>query len=148
MNKKVVIYTDGGASPNPGYGGWAAVLSYKGKEKVLTGNEVDTTNNRMELIAAIRALQALTRPMSVDVYTDSQYLQKGITVWIKNWITKGKLKQGKNLVKNTDLWLELHPLTKYHDVTWHWVRGHSGNVMNERVDRLACEARTKIMPMT
>jgi len=141
---KVTIYTDGGADPNPGVGGWAAILQASGREKVLTGNSPSTTNNRMELQAAVAALEALTRPSQVQVHTDSEYLQKGITEWIHKWVANDWKRKDKP-ISNVDLWKTLWTLTQEHDVKWHWVRGHAGNVMNERVDRLARTARLKIM---
>jgi len=142
----VTIYTDGGADPNPGIGGWAAILRYKNREKVLTGNEPHTTNNRMELAAAIAALKALNEPSKVTLYTDSEYLRRGITEWIDNWIKKNwRTKNGKP-VANEDLWRELSQLTQQHDIDWHWVRGHSGDPLNERVDVLARQARAEITP--
>lgn len=138
MASRVVIYTDGACSGNPGPGGWGALLRFNGVEKELSGGESETTNNRMELMAAIRALEALKRACEVDVFTDSQYVQKGITEWIYGWKRKG----WKN-VKNVDLWQELDRLTQMHKVTWHWVRGHNGDVDNERVDVLARNAIIK-----
>jgi ribonuclease HI len=141
----VTIYTDGGADPNPGVGGWAAILSAGKHEKVLTGNEKETTNNRMELQAAISALSALKRPSQVEFHTDSEYLKKGITEWIEEWSKKGWKRKGKDIA-NKDLWQELLPLVERHEINWHWVRGHSGNVLNERVDRLARQSREAISP--
>ncbi len=143
----VVVYTDGGSDPNPGIGGWAAVLQYGEHEKVLTGNDPQTTNNRMELQAAIAALEALKRPSQIEFHTDSEYQRQGITQWIdawakNNWVHK---KTGKP-VSNADLWQTLWPLVKRHDITWHWVKGHAGNDLNERVDQLAREARLRITP--
>ena len=137
----VVIYSDGGADPNPGIGGWAAVLKYGQHEKVLTGNDPDTTNNRMELQAAIAALQALKRPFSIQFHTDSQYLRQGITQYIDKWAAKN----WEN-VANADLWQTLWPLVKEHEIEWHWVKAHAGNPLNERVDQLAREARLEITP--
>lgn len=146
MPSTVVIYTDGGADPNPGIGGWAAVLQSGGRERVLTGNEPHTTNNRMELTAAISALQALTRPSAVEFHTDSQYLRLGITQYIRNWQKRGwKTSAGKDVL-NADLWQALWPLVQQHQINWHWVEGHSGNPMNERVDELARQARLAISP--
>ena len=142
---KVIIYTDGGADPNPGVGGWAAILQAGGREKVLTGNAPQTTNNRMELQAAIAALQALTRPSDVELHTDSEYLKKGITEWIETWVTNGWKRKDKP-IPNADLWGTLWTLVKVHEVEWHWVRGHSGNRSNERVDALARQARLEIAP--
>lgn len=139
----VTIYTDGGADPNPGVGGWAAILRAGGREKVLTGNEPSTTNNRMELTAAIAALEALKRPSEIEFHTDSEYLRRGITEWIGEWQEKGWQRKGKP-IPNADLWQSLDALTQLHRINWHWVRGHSGNPLNERVDRLARNARLAI----
>ncbi|HSM58621.1 MAG TPA: ribonuclease HI [Candidatus Sulfomarinibacteraceae bacterium] len=143
---KVTIYTDGGSDPNPGIGGWAAILRYSQREKVLTGNHPNTTNNRMELTAAISALKALNRPCEIDFYTDSEYLRRGITEWIDKWAEKGWKTENGKPVSNEDLWRELWPLTRQHEIEWHWVRGHSGDPLNERVDDLAREARLAITP--
>jgi ribonuclease HI len=144
---KVVIYSDGGADPNPGIGGWAAVLRFGSHEKVLTGNDPDTTNNRMELQAAIGALRALKRPSQVEFHTDSEYLRRGITEWIEKWAANNWThKKGKRPVSNADLWQALWPLVKQHEIEWHWVKGHAGNPMNERVDALARQARLEITP--
>jgi len=143
---KVVIYSDGGADPNPGIGGWAAVLRSDQHEKVLTGNHPDTTNNRMELTAAIEALRALKRPSSVEFHTDSEYVRRGITEWIERWAGKGwKHKDGRP-VANADLWQVLWSLAQRHQIEWHWVKGHAGHPMNERVDALARQARLEITP--
>ena len=142
---KVIIYSDGGSDPNPGIGGWAAILRFGEHEKVLTGNDPEATNNRMELTAAIRALEALKRPCDIDFYTDSEYLRKGITEWIDGWAASGWKKKGKP-IQNVDLWQELWPLVKTHEIEWHWVKGHSGNEFNERVDKLARDARLEITP--
>jgi ribonuclease HI len=138
----VVIYTDGGADPNPGIGGWAAILLYGDHEKVLTGNEPVSTNNRMELTAAIAALEVLKRPCTITFYTDSEYLRKGITEYIEKWAAKN----WKD-VQNPDLWQKLWPLVKNHTIEWHWVKGHAGNEYNERVDLLARKARLEITPL-
>lgn len=143
---RVTIYTDGGSDPNPGIGGWAAILRYGDREKVLTGNDPNTTNNRMELTAAIAALGALRRRCHVDFYTDSEYLRRGISEWIDTWIDKSWHTESGRPVANADLWRKLHPLTQEHDITWHWVRGHSGDPLNERVDALARQARLDITP--
>lgn len=143
---KVTIYTDGGADPNPGIGGWAALLRYGSHEKVLTGNDPHTTNNRMELTAAVKALEALTRPCEIEFHTDSEYLRRGITQWIDDWRQKGWRTAGGKPVSNADLWQKLDPLTQKHQIEWHWVRGHSGNPLNERVDALARQARMEITP--
>ena len=142
---KVIIYSDGGSDPNPGIGGWAAILRFGEHEKVLTGNDPEATNNRMELTAAIRALEALKRPCDIDFYTDSEYLRKGITEWIDGWAASGWKKKGKS-IQNVDLWQALWPLVKTHEIEWHWVKGHSGNEFNERVDKLARDARLEITP--
>jgi ribonuclease HI len=133
----VEIYTDGACRGNPGPGGWGAILRFKGKEKELWGGEAATTNNRMELTAVIRALEALKQPSRVRVYTDSQYVQKGIKEWIHGWKRNGWKTADKKDVKNKDLWIELDELRKKHDIEWHWVKGHDGHVENERADALA-----------
>lgn len=141
MNKHeestVEIYTDGACRGNPGPGGWGAVLRYKGKEKDLYGGERETTNNRMELMAAISALESLTRPCRVHLTTDSQYVMKGITEWMANWKKRGWKTAGRQPVKNVDLWQRLDKALAPHQVTWEWVRGHTGHPENERADALA-----------
>jgi ribonuclease HI len=139
----VTIYTDGGADPNPGLGGWAAVLRFGEKEKELSGGEFDTTNNRMEMTAAIEALTALKKPCRVMLYTDSQYLQRGITEWMPKWKMKNWMR-GRDPVKNVDLWKRLDALTQTHEVDWHWVRGHAGVELNERCDSLVHAARARL----
>lgn len=134
---EVEIYTDGACSGNPGPGGWAALLVSGQHSKELSGGDRETTNNRMELTAAIQALQALTRPCQVDFYTDSEYVRKGITEWLANWKRRGWKTAGKKPVKNQDLWRALDVAIQPHQITWHWVRGHAGHPENERVDRLA-----------
>jgi len=134
---RVTIYTDGACSGNPGPGGWGALLIYQGKEKELSGGEPETTNNRMELMAAIMALEALKRPCAVDLFTDSQYVRQGITEWMQGWKARGWKTADKKPVKNEDLWRHLDEARQRHDVTWHWVRGHAGHAENERVDALA-----------
>jgi ribonuclease HI len=134
---RVRIHTDGACKGNPGPGGWGALLEIGGREKELCGGEPDTTNNRMELTAVIRALAALKRPCDVDLYTDSQYVQKGISEWLPQWKRRGWRTAGKKPVKNEDLWRELDALAQGHKVEWHWVRGHAGHVENERADALA-----------
>ena len=136
--KRVEIYTDGACSGNPGPGGWAALLRYDGHEKELSGAEAKTTNNRMELMAAIMGLANLKRACTVDLYTDSTYVQQGIQEWVPVWKAKGWTKKGG--LKNVDLWQQLDELNAKHRVTYHWVRGHSGHVENERVDALARRA--------
>lgn len=134
---RVTIYTDGACSGNPGPGGWGAILSWNGTEKELKGGEPDTTNNRMELMAAIQALEALTRGVAADLYTDSTYVQKGITQWIHGWKKRGWKTAAKKPVKNEDLWRRLDEAFARHDVKWHWVKGHAGHPGNERADELA-----------
>jgi ribonuclease HI len=136
-NEAVEVFTDGACRGNPGPGGWGAILRANGREKELFGGEPATTNNRMELTAVIRALEALTRPSRVSVYTDSQYVQKGISEWIHSWKRRGWKTADKNPVKNEDLWRRLDELAALHEVKWHWVRGHSGHAENERADELA-----------
>jgi len=133
----VIIHTDGGCKGNPGPGGWGAVLSYKGREREIWGGEPYTTNNRMELMAAIMALETLTRPCRVELYTDSQYLKNGITLWIDGWKARGWRTAQKDPVKNVDLWQRLDEARRPHEVSWHWVRGHEGHVENERAHNLA-----------
>ncbi len=146
MSTQIIIYTDGGADPNPGYGGWAALLIYGSREKILTGNAPDTTNNRMELTAACEALRALKRPCQVTLYTDSNYVKKGISEWIEKWSANGWKSKGKP-IQNVDLWQRLAAQTERHQVDWQWVRGHAGNLYNERVDKLARQARLAITPV-
>lgn len=134
------IYTDGACRGNPGPGGWAAVLHSGSHEKVLQGSEPQTTNNRMELTAAVRALQALKQPAQIVVYTDSKYVQQGISEWLPAWRARGWKTSGKKPVKNQDLWQALEQAAHGHDIVWRWVRGHAGNPYNERVDRLAVAA--------
>ncbi|HXS20784.1 MAG TPA: ribonuclease HI [Steroidobacteraceae bacterium] len=136
----VDIYTDGACRGNPGPGGWAALLSFAGREKELAGAEVLTTNNRMELTAVIRALEALKRPVRVRVYTDSEYVRRGILEWIRAWKARGWLTADRKPVKNQDLWQRLDELAAGQSIEWHWVPGHAGVPGNERVDRLANEA--------
>ena len=140
MTEIVEIYTDGACRGNPGPGGWAALLSYGGREKELAGAEALTTNNRMELTAVIRALESLKRPVRARLFTDSEYVRRGITEWLPSWKARGWLTADRKPVKNQDLWAELDKLAAAHQVEWHWVRGHSGVPGNERVDRLANQA--------
>jgi ribonuclease HI len=140
MKKHVHIYTDGACSGNPGPGGWAAILQYGKVEKEMSGGELDTTNNRMEMMAAISALEALKGACEVDLYTDSTYVQKGITEWLKGWKARGWKTADNKPVKNSDLWQRLEEAASRHRVRWHWVRGHDGHEMNERVDKLAVAA--------
>jgi ribonuclease HI len=135
--KKIVIYTDGACSGNPGPGGWGAILRFQGKEKELAGGHPSTTNNQMELQAAIEALRALKEPCDVDLYTDSQYLRQGITQWIFNWKKNGWKTADKKPVKNKELWVTLDELVQTHSINWHWLKGHAGHPENERCDELA-----------
>ena len=140
MNDKkssVVIYTDGACSGNPGPGGWGAILKFGGHEKELSGGARETTNNQMELMAAISALEAIKRPCSIAVYTDSNYVKNGITTWIHGWRKNGWKTAAKKPVKNADYWKRLLAALQPHDVEWHWVKGHSGHPENERADELA-----------
>ncbi len=143
---EITIYSDGGADPNPGIGGWAAILRAGERERVLTGNDPKTTNNRMELQAAIAALGALKRPCRVSFHTDSQYLRRGIIKGVAKWHAAGWVKENGQAIPNADLWRELQALTSRHEIDWHWVQGHSGEPDNERVDQLAREARLAITP--
>lgn len=145
MSTKVEIYCDGACSGNPGPGGYGAILRKGSTEKELSGGEINTTNNRMELTAAINALEALTRSCSVSVTTDSQYLVKGITEWIFSWIKKGWVNSKKEPVLNRDLWERLYSLTTKHRIEWKWVRGHSGHPENERCDELARDAIKRVL---
>ena len=133
----VEIFTDGACRGNPGPGGWGVVMRYNGHEKELYGGERETTNNRMELTAAIRGLEALKRPCRVRLTTDSRYVQQGITEWLENWKRRNWKTAGRTPVKNADLWRRLDELAQQHQVEWHWVRGHSGHPENERADELA-----------
>ena len=133
----VEIFTDGACSGNPGPGGWGAILRYDGVEKELNGGEPATTNNRMEMMAAIMAIEAVKRPCEIHLHTDSEYLRQGITTWIHSWKARGWKTADKKPVKNVDLWQRLERAIETHDVHWHWVKGHSGHVENERADELA-----------
>lgn len=135
----VTIYTDGACDPNPGPGGWAALLRSGDHQKEISGSDPNTTNNRMELTAAIRALQALKRPSQINFYTDSEYLRRGITEWLPGWRQRNWRRKGGALA-NVDLWQTLDALLQPHKIRWHWVRGHAGNPDNELVDRLARQA--------
>lgn len=133
----VIIYTDGACSGNPGPGGWGALLISGNTEKELSGGEADTTNNRMEMMAVIGALKALKRDCSITIFTDSKYVLQGLTEWLPNWKKRGWKTADKKPVKNVDLWQELDMLAAKHAITWQWVKGHNGDVNNERVDALA-----------
>ncbi|MFY9288949.1 MAG: ribonuclease HI [Alphaproteobacteria bacterium] len=140
MSKAVEIFTDGACSGNPGPGGWGALLRYGDVEKELSGGAPDTTNNRMELMAAIAALESLTKPTHVILHTDSKYVMQGAEEWMPNWIKRGWKTADKKPVKNVDLWQRLDAAMKPHQIKWVWVRGHSGHIENERVDQLAVAA--------
>jgi ribonuclease HI len=135
--KLVEIFTDGACSGNPGPGGWGAVLRYGDVEKEMSGGEPATTNNRMEMMAAILAIEAVKRPCEIHLHTDSEYLRQGITTWIHSWKARGWKTADKKPVKNVDLWQRLELAIETHDVHWHWVKGHSGHIENERADELA-----------
>lgn len=135
--KKVAIYTDGACSGNPGPGGWAALLVYGEREKEISGGEAETTNNRMELTATIRGLKLLKEPCEVTLYTDSKYVLQGYTEWLPGWRGKGWKTADKKPVKNVDLWQALEEIAAQHNITWEWVKGHSGHPENDRVDALA-----------
>lgn len=136
-SERVIIYTDGACSKNPGPGGWAALLMYNGREKLVSGYVPETTNNRMELQAAIEGIKMLKGKQAVDLWTDSQYVRQGITEWIKGWKKRGWVNAQKKPIKNQDLWQALDACTQEHEVRWHWVKGHSGHPLNERVDEAA-----------
>ncbi len=142
----VEIFTDGSCRGNPGPGGWAALLRTGDKEREIAGGEPLTTNNRMELIAAIEALRALKRPCRVELHTDSNYVRDGITRWIHGWLRNGWRTADKKPVKNAELWQALLAATEPHRVEWHWVKGHSGHPENDRVDELACAEADKMRP--
>ena len=137
MTPQVVIYTDGACSGNPGPGGWGAVMLSGENRKEICGGEPDTTNNRMELMGAIQALEALKKPCKVELHTDSQYVMKGISEWIHSWKRRGWRTADNKPVKNDDLWRRLDEARSHHDVTWRWVKGHAGHELNERADELA-----------
>jgi ribonuclease HI len=141
---RVTIHTDGACSGNPGPGGWGVILQWGGHTKELHGGEAYTTNNRMELTAAIMALESLKRPVVVDLHTDSQYLRQGITDWIRGWKNNGWRTADKKAVKNVDLWQRLDAAVRRHKVHWHWVRGHAGHDLNERADELAREGIAEV----
>lgn len=141
----VTIYTDGSCHPNPGWGGWGCVLVFQdGRKQELSGGEVDTTNNRMELMSALRALQFLTESHTIDLYTDSQYFRDGITKWLPAWQKRGWLTVDRHPVKNRDLWMALAEEVKRHKIHWHWVKGHAGQPGNERANTLAQREMTKM----
>ena len=142
--KIVEIHTDGACLGNPGPGGWAALLRCKGREREVVGGEADTTNNRMELMAAIAALEALNEDCEIILHTDSQYVRQGITLWMPNWLRRGWKTAAGAPVKNRDLWERLHAAAQRHVIDWRWVKGHSGNPDNERVDVLARDEAIKL----
>lgn len=143
--KHITIYTDGACKHNPGGpGGWGAILMYETSKKEIWGAEKSTTNNRMELMAVIQSLSLLTERCKVDLYTDSKYVKDGSSTWMNNWIKNNWTTADKKPVKNQDLWMTLHELLQKHDVTLHWVRGHAGDPMNERADKLATQAITEL----
>jgi ribonuclease HI len=144
VNDKVEIWTDGGCKGNPGPGGWGAILKYKDNVRELKGGEPLTTNNRMELMAAITALETLKRPCDVVLHTDSQYVRNGVMSWMTNWKRNGWRTADKKPVKNEDLWRRLDEAQAQHKIEWRWVRGHAGNAMNERADALANEAMAEL----
>ena len=146
MTARVAIWTDGACSGNPGPGGWGAILRYGGHKKELCGGEAPTTNNRMELMAAIAALEALSRPCRVELHTDSQYLRGGVTAWMHNWKRNGWRTADKKLVKNDDLWRRLDEAAQRHTIDWRWVKGHAGDEMNERADALARRGMAPFLP--
>ena len=146
MAHSVTIHTDGACSGNPGPGGWGAILEYDGKTKELKGGEALTTNNRMELTAAIEALNALKRPCTVKLYTDSNYVKGGITGWLSGWKKNGWRTSDKKPVKNVELWQALDAATQRHTVSWHWVKGHAGHDLNERADQLANDGMAPFKP--
>jgi ribonuclease HI len=143
--KHVQIYTDGACSGNPGPGGWGAILVYGDIEKEISGGASETTNNRMELTAAIESLRALKAHCRIDLYTDSTYVQKGITEWLPSWKSRGWKTADKKPVKNSDLWQKLDEAAANHSISWHWVRGHDGHEYNERADKLARDAVVRIL---
>ena len=145
MTPKVVIHTDGACSGNPGPGGWGAVLEYGDRKKEICGGELATTNNRMELMAAIQALEALTKPCEVELHTDSQYVMKGISEWIHGWKVRGWKTADRKPVKNDDLWKRLDTARLRHRVDWRWVKGHAGHELNERADALARQGMTETL---
>ena len=147
MTPTVEIWTDGACAGNPGPGGWGAILCYRSSEKDLCGGEALTTNNRMELTAAIAALEALKRPAIVKLHTDSQYLRDGVTAWMGNWKRNGWRTRDRKPVKNDDLWRRLDEATKRHEIDWRWVRGHASDPMNERADELARRGMAPFLPV-
>ena len=148
MKSSVIIYTDGACKGNPGVGGWGAILKYKDKNKKIYGYDVNTTNNRMELTAAIKALDVLKEKSKVVLYTDSKYVMNGITIWIDNWKKNNWKTSNKKEVKNIDLWKLVDRLNSFHEVEWKWIKGHSGDIGNEMADELANLAITEYIKKT
>jgi len=148
MQKKIIMYTDGACRNNPGPGGWGVLMFYDEHEKRLSGSDISTTNNRMELMAAIEGLASLKHHCYVDVYTDSQYVKNGINLWMPKWKKNGWRTAAKKPIKNQDLWERLDAIVQEHEVYWHWVKGHSGHPHNDEADRLACEAIDKLLSRT
>ena len=144
-HKAVLIHTDGSCLHNPGPGGWAAILRWQGNERELSGSEADTTNNRMELMAAIMGLEAVKRPMPIEIYTDSKYVMNGINDWMPRWKSNGWKTATKKPVANQDLWQQLDAAVERHQITWHWVKGHACDPYNERCDELARKAAAEII---
>ena len=144
-DKKITLYTDGACSGNPGPGGWGAILAWNGHEKELSGGEMDTTNNRMEMMAVIEGLNAIKKSSEVELYTDSKYVMDGVNEWLEGWKARGWKTAAKKPVKNQDLWERIDEVVQRHMIRWHWVKGHSGNEMNERVDQLAVMARESLV---
>ena len=145
MNDQVEIFTDGACSGNPGPGGWGVILRFRGVEKEMCGGENPTTNNRMEMMAVIKGLDALSRPCAITIYTDSQYVMKGMTEWLRGWKAKGWKTADKKPVKNDDLWKILDAACARHQITWQWVKGHAGHPENERADQLARDGIRQIL---
>ncbi|MCX7115568.1 MAG: ribonuclease HI [Gammaproteobacteria bacterium] len=145
MTQLIKMYTDGACKGNPGPGGWGVILYYQHHEKTFLGAEMATTNNRMELTAAIKGLQSLTRSCQVELYTDSQYLRQGMTQWLSAWKKRGWKTSSNQAIKNLDLWQTLDELSKLHHIEWHWVKAHSGHPENERADQLANQAITELL---
>ena len=145
VHNAVLIHTDGSCLHNPGPGGWAAILRWQGNERELSGSEADTTNNRMELMAAIMGLEAVTRPMPIEIFTDSKYVMNGINDWMPRWKSNGWKTAAKKPVANQDLWQQLDAAAERHQITWHWVKGHAGDPYNERCDELARKAAAAII---
>ena len=140
FEKNILVYTDGACKSNPGPGGWAAILQWQSNERELAGSELETTNNRMELMAAIKGLDAVKRPMIIELHTDSRYVMNGVTDWMTRWKANGWKTAAKKAVANQDLWEKLDRAVNRHTVHWHWVKGHAGNPLNERCDILARSA--------